>query len=184
MESFVYFPSNGNFSLNSDDTYRYLYISAIWLADTSFPVCLMGEWTDGIFSLHFGNTIDTNRDTIILYSFNSDTGKSYYTLTKLNIWYVYLRWGLNRATHVFICEIKVDENQLYIKEYRLDSIKENAVMSIKSGFNIKFANDDKRDVQTWFKRLWCYIDWNSFELIYWLLIWDNWSEIYFWIFAW
>jgi hypothetical protein len=83
----------------------------------------MGGRTNDYFSLPDGNTIDTNHETVKVYSFNSDAWNYYQLLPELDLSPVYLHWDLSSTANGYVCEMMIDNEVIYIKEYPLDSMK-------------------------------------------------------------
>jgi hypothetical protein len=64
-------------------------------ADTSLTFYLMNDWTNNYISLSDGNTIDSNHDTIKVYSFNRNPGNNIQSLPELDLSHIYLHLDLS-----------------------------------------------------------------------------------------
>jgi hypothetical protein len=75
----------------------------------------MGDWANDYFNLLDGNTIDINRDIAKVYSLN---GGNYCKLPpELDLSLVYLHWDLSDIAYDYVCEMMIDIEANYIKEY-------------------------------------------------------------------
>jgi hypothetical protein len=75
MKSREYVQSDLVVSFYYKGQYGYLSIHPIMSADANFTFSLMCDWTNDNFTLPDRNTIDTNHNTVKLFSFN---GANYY----------------------------------------------------------------------------------------------------------
>jgi hypothetical protein len=136
IKSWEYVSSDFDVSFDWMDEYGCLYIHVTMPADTSFAFNLMVDWTNDYFSQPDGIAIDSNHNTVKLYSFNSDAENYYQPRPEFHLSHVYFHLDLSSTANRYVCEIMTDKDAIYIKEYPLDSMKVSRIVSSKKGVHI------------------------------------------------
>jgi hypothetical protein len=81
-----YIPIDIDVSFDYEDTYGYIYIHATMPADISFTFYMMVDSSNDYFRQPDGGTIDTNHESVKVYSFNDQN--YYHILPELDLSHV------------------------------------------------------------------------------------------------
>jgi hypothetical protein len=91
------------------------------------------------------NIIDSNSDTVMIYSFNI---QNYGHLRfKLDLSHLYLNWNDN------VYEMITGKEGIYIKEFAIDIMKVRMVVSSQNDFNIMSKRDGENNIYIWLSLL-------------------------------